>query len=319
MLLAASAGYARADFNSTSVGTAGSEFLNLDVGPRGIAMGGAYSAVTDDSNSMYWNPAGLTRVPRASLSAMHNEYLAGIRLQYISYAQRINDLSVLGGAVRYMDAGGIDNTDVNGNVLGQFHPRNYVFEFGWGQNIIDLTDSERDISLGATARYFRSDLVAHANGFAGDLGVQARYTEAYRPFTLSFVGQNMGRGQKFDQTRDNLPFRLRLGAAINWTPNLILSIEGICPISDTPFGAIGTEYAVGTVSTAKIFLRAGYNTLNSFNGVDGFTGASFGTGIKLSEFAFDYAFVPFGQLGNAHRFAVSWNLPAKSSRRFRER
>lgn len=319
LLALACAAPARADFNSGSIGTAGSEFLNLDVGPRGIAMGGAYSSVTDDANSMYWNPAGLTRVPRASLSAMHNEYFEGIRLQYLSGARRINDLSVLGAAVRYMDVGAIERTDINGATAGEFRPRNYVFELGWGQSIVDLTDSERDISLGVTGRYFRSDLVAQAQGLSGDIGVQAHYTEAYRPFHIGFVAQNLGRGQKFDEVRDTLPFRIRSGVSIQWTPELLLSFDGVAPISNNPFAALGAEYGLNARNGTKVFLRAGYNSQTLFNGVDGFRGASFGTGIKVLDVSFDYAFVPFGELGNAHRFAVSWNLPAKRSRRFRDR
>jgi len=90
-------------------------------------------------------------VPRSSVYATDNEYLAGIRLQYIAGAQRISDLAVVGAAVRYMDIGAIDGTDINGTASGQFHPRNYVSEVGWGQSIVDLTDSE-----GGTSRWASS-------------------------------------------------------------------------------------------------------------------------------------------------------------------
>ena len=74
----------------------------------------------------------------------------------------------------------------------------------------------------------------------------------------------------------------------------------------------------GPAST-KAFLRAGYNSLNQFDGLNGFRGAAFGGGLKLGDLSFDYAFTPMGALGDTHRFSVSWNLPAKRSRRFRER
>lgn len=307
------------DFTSSAVGTAGSEFLNLDVGPRGIGMGGAYSAVTDDAFSMYWNPAGLARIPRASGAAMHNEYLAGIRLQYLAYAQRLNETSVLGGAVRYMDAGDIDNTDMSGNRVGSFRPRNYVYEAGWAQSISDLADAERDIDLGVTGRYFHSDLVAHASGFGGDIGVQAHFPENRMPLHFSFVAQNLGRGQKFDQIRDSMPFRGRLGAAVQPSPYSILSMEAVFPVSNQPYGAAGLELTLDAPNSVKGFLRAGYNSLNQFSGLEGFKGASFGVGVKLLNATIDYAFVPFGILGEAHRFSITWNLPAKHSRRFRER
>jgi len=49
--------------------------------------------------------------------------------------------------------------------------------------------------MGVIVRYFESDLTAHASGMSGDIGIQAHYTEAYRPFTLSLVGQTSGGGR----------------------------------------------------------------------------------------------------------------------------
>jgi hypothetical protein len=48
---------------------------------------------------------------------------------------------------------------------------------------------------------------------------------------------------------------------------------------------------------------------------------SMGMGLAVTDFSVDYAFVPFGVLGTAevHRVSFSYNLPAKSARRYRER
>lgn len=310
---------ARADFEAGSLGTAGSEFLNIDSGPRGIAMGGAYSALSNDAYSIYWNPAGLSQIPRMSVVAMHNEYLAGIRYQYVGYAQRINETAVVGGAVRYMDAGSITNTDINGIDLGTFRPRNYVYELGWGQSIADLTDSERDVSIGVAARYFHSDLVAHADGFAGDIGMQAHYVETRMPGHFALTVQNVGRGQKFDRVRDSTPMQVKLGGAVLPTRILTVSLDGFFPVANQPYAAAGMEMALEPSRNLKAFLRGGYNSRTQFAGLDGLRGLTLGGGILAGALSFDYAFVPFGPLGNAHRFSVGWNLPSKSSRRFRQR
>lgn len=307
------------DFSDHAAGTAGSEFLNLDVDARGMAMGGAYSALTNDAYAMFWNPAGLALVPRASLGAMHNEYVADIRFQYLSYAQRVNESSVLAGAVRYMDAGEISNTDLNGNTIGTFRPRNYVYELGWGQSISDLTDAERDITMGVTMRYLHSDLIAHADGWASDIGMQAHYSDTFMPFNLSAVVQNLGRGQKFVQKRDTLPFRGKLGASIQPRPFLTLAVDGFMPISAAPYLAFGGELAIETSHRAKALLRLGFNSRSAFAGLDGVRGVTAGFGVKLTDFSVDYAFMPLGILGNTHRIGVTWTLPSKHSRRFRER
>ena len=40
-------------------GTVALQFLKLGVDARAIGMGEAYTAVTDDISSVFWNPAGL--------------------------------------------------------------------------------------------------------------------------------------------------------------------------------------------------------------------------------------------------------------------
>ncbi|MEM6327135.1 MAG: PorV/PorQ family protein [Bacteroidota bacterium] len=40
-------------------GTAAAEFLNVPVGARATAMGGAFGATASDGTALYWNPAGL--------------------------------------------------------------------------------------------------------------------------------------------------------------------------------------------------------------------------------------------------------------------
>ncbi|MDR2192641.1 MAG: hypothetical protein LBO62_07180 [Endomicrobium sp.] len=50
--------------------TGGAAFLKKGVGARALAMGGAYTALADDTSSLYWNPAGLVRVQDYSAALM---------------------------------------------------------------------------------------------------------------------------------------------------------------------------------------------------------------------------------------------------------
>ena len=53
---------------ASSAGTTSAEILKVGVGARAIAMGEASTALTDDVNSLYWNPAGLALMPRGQAS-----------------------------------------------------------------------------------------------------------------------------------------------------------------------------------------------------------------------------------------------------------
>lgn len=316
-LLAAPAG--ATDFGRAAAGTAGSEFLTFDTSARGIAMGGAYSAATNDASSLYWNPAGLSQVPRFSATFMHAQYLAGITYNAASFARRVNDSSVLAFGVRYLDVGAITRTDVNGLNRGEFHPRSYLAEAGWGQSIYDLSDSEMDVAMGVTLKYLRTDMVERANAFAGDFGVHSRFYGTSQTYDVSMALQNLGIGQKFDKVRDNLPGRLRFGGGVRPSKPLLLTLEGVLPISNGPYGAAGMEYTVDVQKNIQGAIRAGLNSM-TYESLGMSSIISFGLGLKASDLSFDYSIAPAGVLGGQlHRVSISYNLPAKISRRYRER
>ncbi|MDE2509928.1 MAG: PorV/PorQ family protein [Elusimicrobia bacterium] len=319
-LLLAAMPAAATDFGRPGIGTSGSEFLLLDTSARGIAMGSAMTAVTDDSSSLYWNPAGLAKVPRMSATFMHAQYVADITYEALSYAQRVNDASVFGAGFRYLDGGSIPQTDLQGSAVGTFHPRSYVGEVGWGQSIYDLSDSDMDVAMGVTGKAIRSDLgLATANGYAVDVGIQTRIFTSALAYDAAFAVQNIGTGQKFDQVRDTLPLRIRLGGSVKPVHALTLSLEGVAPINDAPYAASGVEYALEVERGITGFARAGVNTL-TYESLGVSSMLSFGVGMKINDLSFDYAFVPMGVLGAAtHRITISINLPAKISRRYRER
>ncbi len=316
-LLAARA-RAAADFTSGAVGTVGSQFLTLDIGARCIAMGGACTAATNDAYSVYWNPAGLERVPRASAGFTYTPYVAGINYQAAEGAYRMTDTGVLGGGFRYMNDGAIAGTDISGNNTGSFTPSDYVGEVSWAQALNDMSDSDMDLSMGVTARMIHSQIVDNANGYAADLGIQSRVYSGPFPYDLGFVAQNMGSGQQFDQYRDPMPFQAKLGAAAYPLRNLTLSADAVLPQGSMVYGALGVEYVYDTGQGLKAAFRAGYNSLTAPS-LGMASGLSGGAGVTFGDFSFDYAFTPMGILGDVHRFSISFNLPALMSMKSRER
>jgi len=307
------------DFATSAIGTTGSEFLLFDVGARGIAMGGAYSAVTDDAYSLYWNPAGLAKIPRLSAAFMYSRYVQDVSYQSAFYAQRVNDDSVAAAGLRYQDLGSISQTDISGNVVGTFRPRNYVAELGWGQSVYDLSGSDVDIAIGGAARWIHSELVERADGYGGDLGVQAHFFNSRIGYDLAAVVQNIGVGQKFYQTRDTLPLRAKAGGALHPLPGVTLAADAVFPVNNAPYGAAGFEYAWEVQPAIKAMLRAGGNSLGAQD-LGHLNAINLGMGLTVSDFSFDYAFQTMGVLGDqVHRLSMSYNLPAKASRRYRDR
>lgn len=317
--LAAAPAAAR-DFSTESIGTASADFLTIDVGARAVGMAGAYTAIANDPYSLYWNPAGLAQVPKSAATFMHHRFIADINFDYGAYAHRINDMSVLAGAFRYMDAGSIAATDINGGTAGYFRPQAFTWEIGWGQYIPDLSTTESDMTMGASFRYAHSDLIKHADLFAGDIGLQQHYFNAWIPWRFGAAIQNMGQGPRYDEKRERLPVKARLGAALHPSKFWILALDGTLGIDQEPSAQVGTEVTLDTGDLAKAFLRGGIDTRQLTHGLDGFRAISFGLGIKTLQFAFDYSFSAMGDLGDAHRFSVSFSFPTRGGpKKYRER
>ena len=66
------------------VGTYALQFLKIPVSARGVAMGNAFTALSDDATATYWNPAGMVDVTRTSISLNHTWWPADISLDFAS-------------------------------------------------------------------------------------------------------------------------------------------------------------------------------------------------------------------------------------------
>ncbi len=72
--------------SAKSNGTTAGNFLSIDIGARPAAMGGAYTALGADAESIAYNPAGIALATCPNLSLMHNQWFEGIALDYIGLA-----------------------------------------------------------------------------------------------------------------------------------------------------------------------------------------------------------------------------------------
>jgi hypothetical protein len=186
------------------------------------------------------------------------------------------------------------------------------FSYGWRHG--------RDLALGGTVKAVR-DVLDTEDAFAAmaDLGAVYRIDSEWR---IGASLQNLGAPARYLDRSVRTPALARLGAAYqrdDW-----LSAEG---------GALldfaGEHELMGGAEVnweRRAFLRCGYRYRLEGTELGILAGASLGVGFKAGPLSADYAYLPFGELGDTHRFALSWNFagrtPAKkqpplSSRRFR--
>ena len=189
-------------FTSKAAGTTSADFLNLPMGARAAAMGGAYSAVSDEASAIYWNPAGLVQIPKLSAVFMRTQYVADINYQYAAYAHRLSYDSVIGVSALFTDIGSIDNTDISGDKQGTFSPKDQVFTLSYSKAILEFSDKDMDVSMGVSAKYISSKIIESAKSYSGDFGVMT-YNFGDIPYRLAVTVTNFGQGMRYDQ--DVLP------------------------------------------------------------------------------------------------------------------
>ena len=120
---------------------------------------------------------------------------------------------------------------------------------------------------------------------------------------LALTIANLGGKMKFDEAKEDLPLILRAGSAVKLAEGLTAALDLAFPRDGKSFAAVGAEYRRPLKDGRSVAGRAGYNTRSS--DVDGLTGLSLGLGVGFGKTAFDYAFVPFGDLGTTHRIGLS--------------
>ena len=79
-------------------GTVAAAFLEIGVGARAEAMGGAYTAQAANADMIYWNAAGLAFMDGVGTSFTHTEWLAGTTFDFFSIAAPLPFFNAVVGA-----------------------------------------------------------------------------------------------------------------------------------------------------------------------------------------------------------------------------
>lgn len=274
-------------------GNAPLEFLSLDTGARPAALGGAYAAAADDAEALAYNPAGLAAVKRHEAAFTHLAQFSGVTAQSLAVALRQG----LGFSVLTVGHGPAQRTTLSnpsGSGLGEFRGRDTAVGAGYGRAV------GAGLSLGLGLKYIRSQLDSYSAGAAAvDAGALYR-PGAAPPLTLALAVQNMGGTVRFQSQSEELPLKLRAGAA--WTErwgkaSALLAFEAVKPRRGQVEPAAGLEVR----PAPALALRLGYHGRN-----DAGMALTAGVGASAGSWRGDYAFVPFGALGNAHRLSVTF-------------
>jgi len=290
------AGAAQAGSNN---GVAAADFLNIGVGARAAALGGAYTSIANDATASYWNPAGLVSIASPQIAFSHFAWYQDMNFEYLSIAYPVSEKLTLGVGTSYLSYGAIEGYDEYDNPTGELSS---TFDMAVGLSAAYRT-SER-LSLGLTAKYIMESLTdVKATAIAVDMGA----TYSLNRLTLGVAAVNLGQNLKFDQTEERLPAAIRAGVSMIFFDSKVLaSLETVNQIHGD--FSVRNGYEIGFQN--KYYLRAGYALYPQQEGRQLGQSLSFGAGALVGPAHFDYTFSPQEKTSSEdlHRFSVIIDL-----------
>jgi hypothetical protein len=286
---------------SNDAGTTAGTMLRLGAGARGRAMGDAMTANSIGVSAMYYNPADVGFTNRAEAEAMYQSLVADIGLGQVGFVHPINSVSTWGVGVSYLDYGKstrVSLADIinNNQPATTFTGQDIAVRGTYGRRFSDA------FAGGLTLKVLNQEIDNQsATAFAADVGLSIR-PQSW-PVRFGVTGQNLGSKIKFDSERNSLPTLVRAGLALDlFEDRLTISADAEKVRDQDVTGQVGAEFRL----MQMLAFRVGFD--GRIDADDGWTA---GMGVKVSDLSFDYAFVPYGHLGNTHRVSLTYQFGPK--------
>jgi len=276
----------------------GADYLQAVVPARAAGMAGARAASADDPSDFLMDPAALGQDQGPSLQVDHD---SSVLDTYFEQAVLVEPTrALLPGSVallfQYSSTQGLDNLDSSGNAQGQVDNYGLVGQLSYGFPLI------RQLWLGASLKGLFSRLAdAQSTGLAADFGLQGRLGSSA---CLGLCLANVGSQGAYDLSSDPLPTTLRVALASTLMDDPDGKVQAAAQLDrpwmsgQPPLLRLGIEGWFRQV----LAVRLGYIYGAALGNL------SLGLGTRFMGLALDYAFVPYGELGDSHHLSLTLDL-----------
>ncbi len=313
-------------FAQGNLGQSGANFLQINVDPRGAALGGAVTALSEGAAALYWNPAGAIHTQNMDMYLSHTDWFMDTKLMYGGVVKNMGELGTFGLSVTsfYMDEMEI-TTVYESEGTGQF--------FDAGDLAVGLSYARAmtdRFTFGVTGKYIR-EFIWNETASQVALDVGSLYRTDFYNLRIGMVVRNFSGKLKFSgddveqrieeeenrETENNprverltpefrLPQIFQLGIAFDpimtSSGGLTLLADVLVPSDNTQLVVCGAEYRFFNLAYLRGAYRIDYDS-GDF---------SFGGGLNLEAAGMnahvDYSYSMMGVLGNVHRFGFGISL-----------
>jgi len=310
---------------ATAPGGTAAPFLKIGPGARAVGMGESFVGLADDVTTLYWNPSGLANLTKWEATFMHASWFQSINYEYMAVGLPGGALPFLGNvgtagvSLIFLNTGDIPETFADPTSTAGFSSTgsniaasDMLITVGYGRPLDSRLKVGGAIKFvnqsvgGGTVDPSRgldnSSLSAWA--FAMDLGLLA--DTDIENLRIGVVVQNLGTQVKLENDAFPLPLQFKVGAG--WKipqKNVTFVSDIIQPIDNKTSWNSGVEY-YSKYKFAELILRLGYRFQFASPDPDVITGVTAGVGAVVFGSIIDYAFEPYGELGNTHRISLSF-------------
>lgn len=322
-------------------GVTASPYLNLGVGARPSGMGEAYTAVVDNVDAVWWNPGNLVKVENPQFAFMHNQNYGDTSYEYLAVAFPAEQLGIdiwgtIGITALLVRISDIEITKEEMDGTYSYNYEEYKRRFGSeyqgaGGAVVGLSYSwqaAKMFSVGATIKIINQK-IASEQGWVPAMDVGILSNTNVKGLDVGIVFQNvtfMQMNQVEGAPDAPLPLNLKFGISYKlprlFTSELdprdkfVFALDGIYSIqpANMPFKLqTGFEYLFN-INDINFSTRLGYrfNGQNFISDLGGLAGLTTGFGISKDftgvDIAIDYAFIPYGILGQSNRVGLTINV-----------
>ena len=283
----------------SDIGTSSAVFLKIAPGSRPASMGEAYAGVSDDVNAIFYNPAGPARIDGSEFTAQYGLWLQNIGYSMLGFVYPVDKIGTFGLGVISLGVSGIERRSADtvspDNTFGASDSA-YIISFS--RTIIE------NLSAGLNAKMITQKIDTNsATAYAGDIGMI--WDTPLDGLSFGASAQNIGTSIKFLNEADPLPLNYKAGLGFVWEPaassQITLAADANMPRDNGFWCSGGVEFKKDFSQDISACLRAGYKTVSQEGLGSGITA---GAGIVWKQFGLDFAWVPYGDLGDTFRYSL---------------
>ncbi|MDD5382990.1 MAG: PorV/PorQ family protein [Candidatus Margulisbacteria bacterium] len=288
--------------------------LSIGVGARALGMGKTYTAVAEDAEVIFTNPAGLGEIDGFKFTSMSGTIMEDLRYSILGGVYPLGEKSAFGVGYAAAAVSGIEIRDLAGTLQKSSNYSNNVFIASYGRKLTDK------FSFGLNFKYYSQDGSEINDGDGAgtnlDIGVLQK---GLGWLSLGLVGQNLLSSSKLhfkNGENEALPQTIKVGARMfllgerfesaSISPmELIaaldadLSLEGSKPITVHS----GLEFT----PSPQFTVRTGMDQVPKPGGIQSFfTG---GISLRLAGIGFHYAYHPYTEAAESagHFFTLTFD------------